>query len=112
MIPRSVRERVLVCMRSMDHPLSLVQIYALESLLITLYSAGALLCHNIIGVRNYKSQAREEYAQTLEEGWSVQETGLSAKGKGYLGSFLDGLVCVWRRGSQVHVNQVPVFCTR
>ena len=34
LIPRSVRERVLVCMRSMDHPLSLVQIYALEEMFV------------------------------------------------------------------------------
>ena len=34
LIPRSVRERVLMYMRSMDHPLSLVQIYVLERMFI------------------------------------------------------------------------------
>ena len=37
--------------------------------------------------RDHKIQARDEYAQILEEGWSIQETGihvLTAKGEGFL----------------------------
>lgn len=34
LIPRSVQERVLVCMRDFDHPLSLAQIYSLERMFI------------------------------------------------------------------------------
>ena len=151
LIPRSVRERVLVCMRSMEHPLSLRQIFALEEMFVdritpdqqqarsiematrrqfaskrwyeerycrltsskfgeickskcllntctkalknptSVLSSAALLWG-----RDHESQAREEYAQTLEEGWSVEETGIhisTAKGEGYLGASPDGLVC-------------------
>ena len=135
----------------MDHPLSLVQIYALERMFIErvtpdsqqadniekatrkqfsckrwheerhcritsskfgeicksrcqantctrmIYNASSTLSSAaLLWGRDHESQAREEYAQTLEKGWSVRETGLrvsSAEGKGYMGASPDGLVC-------------------
>jgi uncharacterized protein affecting Mg2+/Co2+ transport len=45
--------------------------------------------------RDHESQARLEYAQTLEEGWSIQESGLhvsTVKGKGCMGASPDAKV--------------------
>ena len=148
--PRSIRERILVCMRSMDHPLSLAQICALQEMFvdrltpdcqqadsiekatrrqfsckrwheerycrITSSKFGEIcksrcprsvctrMIHNnastlssaaLLWGRDHESQAREDYAKTLEEGWSIQETGLhvsTVKGKGYLGASPDGII--------------------
>ena len=147
-IPRSVREKALVRMKALEHPLSLNQISDLGEFFVKgitptrviadkieeatrrqfackrwheerfaritsskygeickcrqptnvctkmLYTrSSSLSSSSLLWGRDHEPQARDQYAKTLSEGWSVQECGLYVStSEGYLGASPDGLV--------------------